>query len=392
MRKFLPNYLISSALILTETFLLSVVVVLCFQSHKYWTLLNLNSLGWKGRIHRADSALGYVPIPRSSGAMFLSDGSKIPVFYNSLGFRSDLEHFSKPSVNNVETTNYFLGLGCSFMFGFGVPVESTFCYLVANELGMIPLNAGRCSYGLAEMVLLARKIIPELRPKFVLVQYSPWLVERSQKRYAPTFCGLLPHPYFIQETGAKLGIHEPDFETAIFRNDLGKFKVSEGSVTEFINFTLKFWLPLLIYDSLNSGMVGLKEFAGFIGQPCQNSANIVEIAYAEIASICKQSGSRMIIVFLGMDNTAYEIPASLAKLNVLGVNAQQYLVEQLPENSYREYAKNYYHWGNKPLKIIDKHPNSWAHQIIAHIIKKKIMAVVSNKDYNYKSVGVDIQP
>ncbi len=160
--------------------------------------------------------------------MVFCDGSTIPVYYDSQSFRSSSKEILKLGANGTRKPDYILSLRFSFTSGFGVPAKSTFCHLMADELGMVPLNAGRCSYGLAEMLILVRRLIPEFKPKIVLVQYSPWLVERSQQRYGPTFYGLLPHPYFVEESVAGLKIHGPDFMTAIFRHDFATPKVSDS--------------------------------------------------------------------------------------------------------------------------------------------------------------------
>ena len=48
------------------------------------------------------------------------------------------------------------------------------CPVVAQGLGGTVLNAGKCAYGLSQMLILARRLIPRYRPDYVLVQFSPW--------------------------------------------------------------------------------------------------------------------------------------------------------------------------------------------------------------------------
>jgi hypothetical protein len=67
---------------------------------------------------------------------------------------------------------------------------------VAKETNLAYINAGISSYGLAHMLILAKKLIPRYKPDYVIVQYSPWLVARSVNIYGPIDVFLLPTPYF----------------------------------------------------------------------------------------------------------------------------------------------------------------------------------------------------
>ncbi|MCX5871959.1 MAG: hypothetical protein NTY51_01820 [Deltaproteobacteria bacterium] len=366
--------------ILAGVFCLLILIVVFYQSYIYWNSLKNNSPGWIGRTHREDSRLGYVPIPGTSGLMVLSGGSQVSVHYDSRGFRTDLENSSKTFCELTSTRKFCLGLGCSFTFGFGIPGESTFCSLVADKLGMAPLNAGRCSYGLAEMLILAREIIREFKPEIVLVQYSPWLVDRSQQRYGPTFHGLLPHPYFLEARGDELVIHKPDFQSMIFDNDLAKFRLSDHTFLDFVRFSINIEIPLFFHDLWNAGLVRIKELSGLSPSPWQNSEKITRKVYAEIAAICKKHGAKMVLVVLGMDNTIPAVPESLEKLNVKIVNAQLGLIERLKINSTEEYANSYYHWAGDPPKVVDMHPNVGAHEIIA--------ATIVDKHQHKQSLGI----
>lgn len=370
--------------ILAGALCLLILVLFFYQSYLHWNSLKNDSPGWIGRTHRQDSRLGYVPIPGSSGLMVLYGGAQVSVHYDSRGFRTDYENSSKTFREITSTRKLCLGLGCSFTFGFGIPGESTFCSLVADKLGMAPINAGRCSYGLAEMLILAREIIPEFKPEIVLVQYSPWLVDRSQQRYGPTFHGLLPHPYFLEAKGDELVIHEPDFQSMIFDNDLDEFRLSDHPFFDLIRFSVNFGFPLFFHDLWNSGLVRIKELSGLSPSPWQNSEKITRYVYAEIASICKKYGTKMVIVVLGMDNTVPAVPESLEKMNVMIVNAQLGLIKKLKVNSTQEYANSYYHWAGYPPKVVDMHPNVEAHEIIAATIFNKY-----NQHVGIKNTGVE---
>jgi hypothetical protein len=75
-----------------------------------------------------------------------------------------------------------LALGCSFTYGAATNAENTYPYLVGQRLAGTTRNAGVSSYGLSQMMILAKRLVPAYKPDYLLVQYSPWLVDRSKRR------------------------------------------------------------------------------------------------------------------------------------------------------------------------------------------------------------------
>ena len=345
-----------------------ILLVSFYFSYLHWINIKTGSTGWIGSVHKLDAVLGYVPIPYSNGMMILSQDVKIPVHYDCNGFRIPSEGLPSQLGSPTSHVDSLLALGCSFTFGFGVPSEHTYCSQLAKKMGLIPLNAGRCSYGLAEMVTLARQLIPAFEPKTVLVQYSPWLVDRSRLRYAPSFFGLLPHPYFVSGPEGSIKIHRPDFMSAIFDLDMDVFRFSRPIFSDFLNFSLSRKFPSIAHDLWHSSLVRLKESLALLPTPEQDTEKIVRLAYREIESICSRHGSSMVIVVLGMDNTLTIVPESFKKLKSKTVDSQAVLIDRLKTSSMEEYAKAYYHWGKNPSVVIDRHPNIHAHEIIAESV------------------------
>jgi hypothetical protein len=364
----IPGYAIFG-IVITALLILSVPF---YFSYLHWTNIKTGSAGWTGLAHKVDSALGYVPIPDSNGMMILSDEVRIPVRYDCHGFRIDHDRSPTRTDASESHVDSLLALGCSFTFGFGVPSEYTYCSLLAKTLGLAPLNAGRCSYGLAEMVILARRLIPVFKPKFVLAQYSPWLAERARLRYAPSFFGLLPHPHFVSGSGGHLRIHAPDFASAIFDVNLDVFRFSQPTLFDFMDFSLNRKFPLVAHDLWHSSLVWLKESLSLIPAPEQDTEKIIRLAYGEIESICSRHGSRMVIIVLGMDGSLSTIPDFFKKLESKVADSQGTLTSRLKTRSTEEYATAYYHWGKNPSVIIDRHPNIHAHKIIAESILHEI--------------------
>ncbi len=345
-----------------------ILLVSFYFSYLHWVNIKTGSTGWIGSVHKLDAVLGYVPIPYSNGMMILSQDVKIPVHYDCNGFRIPSEGLPSQLGSPTNHVDSLLALGCSFTFGFGVPSEHTYCSQLSKKIGAIPLNAGRCSYGLAEMVTLARELIPAFEPKTVLVQYSPWLVDRSRLRYAPSFFGLLPHPYFVSGPEGSIKIRRPDFMSAIFDSDMDVFRFSRPIFSDFLNFSLNRKFPSIAHDVRHSSLVRLKESLALLPTPEQDTEKIVRFAYREIESICSRHGSSMVIVVLGVDNTLTIVPESFKKLKSKTVDSQAVLIGRLKTGSTEEYAKAYYHWGRNPSVVIDRHPNIRAHEIIAESV------------------------
>lgn len=337
-------------------------------SYINWTDLKAGATGWVGQVHRVDSELGYAPVPNSSGMLILSGDIKISVHYDRNGFRTDSRNLPNQLVGLEPCAESILALGCSFTFGFGVESQHTYCSQLAKRIGAPVFNAGRCSYGIAEMVLLARRLIPELKPKIVLIQYSPWLVDRSRLRYSPSFRGLLPHPYFFCDNHGCMKIHRPDFNSAIFDYDSNTFRFSSPTFYDFMNFSLTREFPLVVHDLKHSALVKLKEILKKVPEPEQNSSMIVSRAYGEIESLCLAYGSRMFVLVLGADNGLLKLPESFEKLNAKIIDSHAFLVNRPNTLSEDEYARLYYHWKTRPEAIIDRHPNAHAHQMIADSI------------------------
>ncbi len=144
---------------------------LAFRAAKIYGLLKTPRVGVTGHVHRADPELGWSAVPGSQGALTFAVGPSVPLRYDDEAFRTPV------GATRPRQRPYVLALGCSFTHGDGCSAEDTFCDIVARRLGGTCLNAGQQAYGLSQMLILARRLIPRHRPEIVLVQYSSWLVE-----------------------------------------------------------------------------------------------------------------------------------------------------------------------------------------------------------------------
>ena len=133
--------------------------------------------------------------------------------FNSLGFRCD--EFELPSELPI------VFLGCSFTEGEGLPVDTTWAYLLLEHIrkatkknipywnlaisgGSIDINAG----------VLANHI-DQLKPKYIFYLRPPWMrralfvQDRHIQNWVPGYSSPHPHAFSIPEHFTKTLIHEP---------------------------------------------------------------------------------------------------------------------------------------------------------------------------------------
>lgn len=330
-----------------------------FKNHK---------IGRRGKILRADAKLGYVPIPDSRGAEPFPIGRYVPVRYDQDGFRVPLEDESRAS---PDPHPMMLALGCSFTYGVGVSAENTYPHLAGQYLGGTVRNAAMPGYGLSQMVILAKRLVPVHKPDYLLVQYSPWLVDRAQSPFAPGNFGRLPTPYFIARRDG-LRIHPPVFMTKKFDLPTEKYWNSEISFLDQMSFLRDIGLPLYIHDDFHMSLYRLKNVLGLVTRPASNREQIIKTAYGEIGKVARAHGTKFLIVILGTDSAPVLIPENVFPLDAVIVRAHDALIARLPVAGQEAYAKSYYTWGGSPPRVVDAHPNEKAHRIIAESIIRRL--------------------
>jgi len=320
-----------------------------------------NRRGWHGRVHRCDGRLGFAPIPGAAGAHVFPIGPDVPMRYSREGFRvpveKDLESGRRPC---------FLFLGGSYTYGDACRAEETFPYLVGKHFGGAALNAGVCGYGLAQIYLLARDLLPRYRPDFVIVQYSDWLINRATREFSPTYFFKIPYPYFTENQNT-LTIVPPVYRTALFDYDISQLRENPPGVSDYLRFISRAALPLQVHEDARFLLFCLKKLSGMIPQPVPDRQKVVDFVYGNISDLCARHGARMLVV--GIRQQSYRMDASWEY-----VNADKGLHEGL--QSDKDYDRLYSHWrGNPPVKV-DNHPNAHAHRIIAEQLIEKITPLV----------------
>lgn len=351
---------------------------LVWRSAVLYHQLRSGSYGWQGKAHLGDPLLGHVAAPQSKAFQLLPSSEPVPTFFDEHGFRVPAKAsgrrqpagFSEEDTASVPPRILFLG--CSHTYGYGCRAEETFAQRSADALGAVCLNAGVSGYGLAQMLVQAKMLIPRYEPDYVVVQYSPWLVERSTQFYSPSNFGKVPCPYFAVNEEGKPYVRRPLFESILFDLPVDRYRRSPGGVGNAASFLLHVGAPMLLHDDYHAVASALNRALGVTPPPLTDHRRIVDYAYGEIATLCRRHGSSMVIVDMpfGVETTDPELFASLPEVPV--VDAHRELLERLPEETDAAFKRAYCHWRGEPPVCVDYHPNAKEHRIIAGTITRSL--------------------
>lgn len=336
----------------------------------YYTYFNSdNFITWDRQVFQLDDSLGYKMIPNVEAFQIYSYMTPIPTKINEKGFRVPT-YFD--SLSELKTNEDILFLGCSFTYGSACHAEETFPYLVAKEKRMHYINSGVGGYGLAQMYLLSQKLISNYSPKYVVIQFSPWLLERSITEFAPTRGGyLLPAPYFSKK-GNSFQLELPVFKS--YANTLNPFEDRNIFQNNFFDYYFKKGLVYFTREQFQIIHLRIKNFFT-LKRPPAKERNAVEIfAYKEMFEKAKQNGAKIILCKIAGDSFSEGFNKLLIEYNVSVADAKALLYKNLESESEEIYKIKYNHWGinGKDSIFIDGHPNTLAHKIIATSIINKI--------------------
>jgi hypothetical protein len=358
-----------------NTYILS-LSVRSFHFYRYITLENRR--GWRGKVHQADKTFGLIPIPNAKGFETFPKGDDVPMAYGCSGFRIPLADTNKTI---PESRIDLLFLGCSFTYGAACLAEETFPYLVAKETRLSYTNAGVCSYGLSQMLILAKKLIPKLKPKYVIAQYSPWLIRRGISPFAPVYFGSVPNPYFT-DSGDSIKIIPPWYRTQIFDYDIRKIRTR--STLSILIFTV---IPFILKEDWFELNWRTKFFFGIYQKPAKDSHKAEFFAYSKIIDIAKANNTKVILLNLYNDNGISNLKELIGRSDVFLADADSLLLDTLKKNKSNKVRNatnkfdslikvyGHYYINGKDSVYIDHHPNYLAHTIISQsiiqIIKKQ---------------------
>ncbi len=331
-----------------------------FRSLRTYGAVKGKHYGERGKERRPDLVLGYRHIPGARTVMRVRGARDIPLIYDGNGFRV-------PAGTPAAAPHrgpLVLALGCSYTYGYLCNAEQAYPYLVGRALGGDSINAGVCGHGLAHMLILARRLIPEFKPDFVLAQYSPFLADRAIVPVYITPYGKIPVPvpYFSMRDG-RPALQPPAFPTRFFDAPIWDYLETPASTRDFFSYLTRVGLPLFTYsDHKMTGYLFAKGLGSLPPPALASEKNhIIRLVYSEIMDVCRKNGARLIIVEMESgDNISLPGAAALKDIrDAVIVDANSTLLERLQEKSFRAYRREY------GSVIGDGHPNPLAHRIIA---------------------------
>ena len=365
MRKSLYKKLLQCVAIVMTTGVLLVLTYLCYvfvDSGKFYDYAKCGTRGWIHNPHASDPELGFKLSPGKTGEEFYPIGPNVTTRVSKFGFRIPVE------VEDVapQKRPIVLSLGCSFTFGASCPAEDTYVYQFAKRINGTAINAGVSSYGLSHMLLLARRLIPQLKPDVVIVQYSPWLIDRSTG-YVPSYYAKVPGPIFYKDTDGKIDVHAPSYLSPVFDMTIEQYRDCKKSLADRLHFFFSIVLPLKFDEDRQEIRQALLRLRKQLPQPITDRQVILETFYKEIDQICKDNGTTLFILALDsldLDDAAYSTekdflrsyfgPRFIDPKNTLIDTAKQ--IGKTPKLCFTHVRNG---------EIVDLHPNAAAHELYA---------------------------
>lgn len=328
-----------------------------------------------GRQFDFDPVLGAVLAANAQGFALIPKGSPVPFHHDDDGVRAPL---GVPHMFRGDKHPRLLFLGDSFTYGQLLAAEDTFAYKAGLKLGGESVNAGVPGYGLAQMVLQARKMIPKYRPDYVIVQYSPWLVTRAQTEFATDTFGTVMAPYFYDDKEGVSIAGAPFTLPARLLPLIEEYKASPPSLHDKVSFLARFAFPLFWHRDVHLAALRIRQWLGLVPEPSQRPDAIVRAAYAEIDRIAGQSGAKTVVLTLG-SSTLLDVPEQLFPSGIAAVPGWSIMVGLLNPRTPDEYVRQYFFWRGSPPEPVDWHPNEHAHEVIAVAVADRIRGLDARK-------------
>jgi hypothetical protein len=327
--------------------------------------------GFKGKVHRADPELGFAAVPGGQGLHVFPVGPSLPMRYNVDGFR--VPAFEPPA--SPRKRPFVMALGCSFTYGDACLAEDTYPFLVAQGMDGTALNAAKCAYGLSQMLILARRLIPQYRPDYVLVQFSPWLAGRGASGFARSTFGAVPVPYLTLEEGRPL-VQPPLFRARVFDLPFHRFDNDRRGWSEALPFFFTAAAPLFLHDDAQRLVCHARRLAGSRVQAARPDDaaedTITRAVYREIVRIGRDNGAAVVLVRLSHPLERHHLELKELYGEVVYVDAQAVLDAAVPQGDKDEYYRRFGHWRGAPARLVDTHPNPAAHRIIAREVLRRL--------------------
>lgn len=279
-------------------------------------------------LYEPDPKYGFKAIPNSETTLKVNSNLSYKLSYDENGFRYG---------SNCDS-NKVLFVGCSFTYGDLVEAEESFPFLVGKRLNLCSINAGIRGGGLVQVLLQLEEAISSQKPGMIIFQWSPWLMDRSQNYLSPNLGTRLPGPYFHKVEDSVL-ISKPIYSWKKLKKN-AYWSNMKNIISDDISF-LKFKL------------------FGNARKAIKNEALISDFIASKLKNIEKELGIKTYILNLPWDKEQVKIDFD----NVIKTN-------DLFQNAKKDFDNQFYFMENSI--VVDKHPNSKAHQLLAERIIRTI--------------------
>lgn len=353
--------------ILSAPVILSVILALVVAERwttmdKLYVTMTMQNKYFSKGIWDPDPKMGHVGIPHASGYYGYSIGDsiemKVPVHLNPDGFRTAENYM------NGEQKPQDLFLGCSFTFGDFLPAEQTFPYLTAQRIGHNYDNTGASAYGLVQMYLRAKELLPKQQYSYVFIQYSPWLADRAMSLTGPTLSGYYPFPYF-SDKGGVFESRPVAFNSSFRGNEINLKKYRGRSYDGKWEFIGEVGIPVEIFDFTKYHLAHLKTKVGLLPKPTTNKNDLEQFVYHKIIEEVRLHGAEPVVLCIDCNLEAPFLENLDAKIIDIGRDIRE-LTDDDPEKRKKMFQIHYY-TGTDSVWV-DGHPNQKAHEIYSQTI------------------------
>jgi hypothetical protein len=304
-------------------------------------------------VFQSDPKYGHLPKPDNSGFYYFNDGSRKMMPINEIGTRTIKNN--KLSKENIE----YVFIGDSYTFGDGIDAESGFPFLVQNYYNKRIENLGVSSYNYAHFLLKLKEISEwEIQPKKIIVQLSPWLIERSTKRSLTSFLKLQV-PFLYLNKNDKIKISLPLYESKVYLFFEDKEIMEQYVKNNFSNF-ISFYLDIgsrLYFNIMINELSIINESITY--NKIKRLEKVEEYLITESTKLFSDST----LLFL---NIGYQTTPKYLNHNYKYINTKKLMADLLLKEE--DFDKTYRISSNKNNEIIDNHYNELANSIIAKLI------------------------
>jgi hypothetical protein len=346
-----------------------------FKSYITYSFLASSGYSYSLGLFEADFNYGYKLIANEIGYQFVPHRPLLKIKTDKNGNRT---HFA-PIDTKEESILY---LGDSFTFGDVCEVDSTFPFIVEHISGYKTINGGVGGYGYAQMLRKADSLLFSTHPKYLVFQLAPVLLERSTCAYMPTDIFRVPTPYF-SKINDRISIQRPYYLSQMWRyassGKISEYMRKSKSLRNFISFNAQIYLPIKFHELQGEIHKMIVSISGTQSSVLVDKFSIETFVLKNLVELASKNNAHLILLILGNGDNWHDqfllrhsefLKTHANSLSI--ADAEGALCNNLPKFSEKVYEKTYMHWAGNPLELVDRHPNSYSHSIIAHEILKYI--------------------